>query len=148
MRWVPPDSGRKNRIRARMMNEATGMDLMASMAGASSSSTRRNRAERAASTVPAATPRKEARGDPHQGSRRCPPRNPVWGSTPRAGQHPQRRNQDDLLVDRHSAQLPKGKPDEHRPGAYGSRASHENSAAVVECVIGQGTAHRFGVLLK
>ena len=49
----------ENRIRARMMNEATGMDLTASIAGASSSSTRRNRAEKAASTVPAATPRKK-----------------------------------------------------------------------------------------
>ena len=67
---------------------------------------------------------------------------------PEPEQHPQRRNQDDLLVDHHSAQLPEGKPDDHRPGAYGSRPSHKISAAVIECVIGQGAAHRLGILLK
>ncbi len=52
-------------------------------------------------------PQKEACGDPHQGSRRCSPEIRCGINSPEPGQHPQRRNQDDLLVDRHSAQLPK-----------------------------------------
>ena len=58
MRWVPPDSGGKqDQGQDDERGHRDGLD--GQHGGASSSSTRRNRAERAASTVPAATPRRK-----------------------------------------------------------------------------------------
>ena len=101
------------------------MDLMARRAGASSSSTRRNRADRAASRVPAATPsRKPAVMRTREYPMATPKKSSVGNQFRQPRKHSERGDQDDALINGHGTRLPQEQPEEYSPGPYGSAAFH------------------------